>query len=142
MPLFNLVIKVDEGTIYDVVWDNHCYTCNTNDLCYEQPTVLSIYNDSVSTKYENCKASVSDCKAFDESSFSCDPKFYITWFGTDKNKRQLKSANLAMSKFKQYSIGSLYKSVRDVFNNTMEQIKDMWGDVKETIGNITKNVMN
>jgi hypothetical protein len=103
--------------------------------------VLSIYNSSITTKYENCKASINECNIHNESSFKCDPKFYITWFGTDKNKRQFKTANLAMSKFKQYSIGSLYKSVKDIFNNTMGHIKDKWEDVKETISNITNNVI-
>ena len=59
--------------------------------------------------YENCYGDgCSDNK--------CDPKFYITRFGTDKSGNQLKSANLALSKFKKYSVSSLYSSVKGIFN--------------------------
>ena len=52
--------------------------------------------------YENCyENDMSKC-----GNNNCDPKFYITWFGTDAKKNQLKSSNLALSKFKKYS----YKS--------------------------------
>ena len=62
--------------------------------------------------YQNCyESSKNNC-----SGNKCDPKFYITWFGTDKNGNQLKTSNLAMSKFKQYSISSLYSSVKDTLN--------------------------
>ena len=60
-------------------------------------------------KYENCyEVECTDNK--------CDPKFYITWFGTDKNGNQLKSSNLALSKFKKYSVDALFSSVEDIFS--------------------------
>ena len=60
-------------------------------------------------KYENCyEIECADNK--------CDPKFYITWFGTDKNGNQLKSSNLALSKFKKYSVDALISSVKDIFS--------------------------
>ena len=63
--------------------------------------------------YSNCyENDMNNC----EKNNACDPKFYITWFGTDKNGNQLKSANLALSKFKQYSINSLYDSFKNIFN--------------------------
>ena len=73
----------------------------------------NITNSSKTMTYQNCYDSEIDkCK---EDNTLCDPKFYITWFGTDKNGKQLKSSNLAMSKFKQYSISALYTAVRDIF---------------------------
>ena len=60
--------------------------------------------------YKNCYENKDKCDGN-----KCDPKFYITWFGTDKDGNQLKSANLAMSKFKKYSVSSLYNSVKDIF---------------------------
>ena len=45
-------------------------------------------------EYENCyEDQMKNC-----NNGKCDPKFYITWFGTDKNGNQLKSSNLALSK--------------------------------------------
>ena len=63
-------------------------------------------------EYENCyEDQMKNC-----NNGKCDPKFYITWFGTDKDKRQLKTAGLAMTKFKHYSVGSLYSSIKGIFN--------------------------
>ncbi len=66
----------------------------------------------------------------------CDPKFYITWFGTDKKKRQLQCSALAMSKFKKYSTSSLYKSIIDVFNNSTENIVQYWDEINSSIQKI------
>ena len=60
--------------------------------------------------YQNCYETKDNC-----NNNKCDPKIYITWFGTDKNGNQLKSSNLALSKFKKYSISSLYNSVKNMF---------------------------
>ena len=63
--------------------------------------------------YENCyEDDMNNCQ-----DNKCDPKFYITWFGTDKNGNQLKSANLALSKFKKYSVAKLDNSMKDVVTN-------------------------
>lgn len=109
--MFNLVIKVKEGKIYDIVWDNACYDC----IKYCENNIKSyddeIYKNNTMT-YENCyEPDIKKC--YEDSNKNCDPKFYITWFGTDKKGNQLKTANLAMSKFKKYSISSLYSSVKN-----------------------------
>ena len=109
--MFNLVIKVKKGKIYDIVWDNACYDCIDN--CKKDIKSYDIDNKNETMTYQNCyEYDMNNCK---ENSNQCDPKFYITWFGTDKSGTQLKTSNLAMSKFKQYSISSLYSSVKDIF---------------------------
>ena len=108
--MFNLVIKVKEGKIYDIVWDNACYDCINN--C-ENDIKSHGFNNNTMT-YKNCYES--DMEKCNKNNNECDPKFYITWFGTDKNDNQLKSSNLAMSKFQKYSISSLYNSVKNIFN--------------------------
>lgn len=134
-PLFNLVIKVNKGKITDIVWDNQCYACEVNGACWRD-NVTSIINNTDISEYSNCLAKM--CGTNDSSSVDCDPKFYITWFGTDKDKRQLKSSNLAMSKFKQYSIGSLYNSAKDIFNSTIETLKETYEDVKKKVEDLVK----
>ena len=110
--MFNLVIKVKDGKISDIVWDNACYDCIDN--CEKN---IKSYDDEIfknnTMTYQNCYEP--DIKKCIQNNNECDPKFYITWFGTDKNGNQLKSSNLAMSKFKKYSISSLYNSVKDIF---------------------------
>ncbi len=59
------------------------------------------------------------CNLDKESIFDCDPKFYITWFGTDGDGRPLQSAGLAMSRFRDYNVVSLYSGAKNVFNKTI-----------------------
>ena len=110
--MFNLVIKMEKGNIYDIVWDNGCFDCDSN--CQEGITSTSAFNSSLTQTYDNCFEAEA-CTINNEAS-NCDPKFYVTWFGTDSDKRQLKTAGLAMTKFKHYSVSSLYSSIKDIFN--------------------------
>jgi hypothetical protein len=71
--------------------------------------------------------------------FNCDPKFYITWFGTDAEGKQLKSSNLSMSRFRQYAVGSLYNSAKDVFNKTINDIVATFSDVEKKVDELTGN---
>ena len=110
--MFNLVIKVKDGKIYDIVWDNECYDCTST--CEKIKTYDNEVFKNNSMTYQNCyEKDINNCK---KKGYDCNPKFYITWFGTDKKGNQLKTANLAMSKFKKYSINSLYSSVKNTFN--------------------------
>ena len=109
--MFNLVVKMEEGKIYEIVWDNGCFDCDST--CDQGLESTSVLNSNATTTYDNCYES--SC-ASGTNSNNCDPKFYVTWFGTDKNKRQMKTAGLAMTKFKSYSIKSLYSSVKGIFD--------------------------
>ena len=106
VPIFNIVIKINKGYITEIFWDHQCYGCD-NSKCL---SITSNYiNSNETIEYKNCKETYEDD--------SDDPKFYITWFGTDKHKRQMKSSNLAISKFKQYSVKDLYESVKETIQN-------------------------
>ena len=104
--IFSIVVKVKKGLITELVWDNACYGCD--DKCETDIKSISELDSNKTMTYSNCY--MNKC-----SNNECDPKFYITWFGTDKNGNQLKSANLALSKFKKYSVKSLYDSVKNIF---------------------------
>ena len=103
---------MEEGKIYEIVWDNGCFDCDNN--CQTNIKTVSVFNSSITQTYENCYETEA-CSSEGQTN-TCDPKFYITWFGTDKDKRQLKTAGLAMTKFKHYSVSSLYSSVKGLFN--------------------------
>lgn len=77
------------------------------------------------------------CATDKDNVFQCDPKFYITWFGTDAKGKQLKSANLSMSRFRQYAIGSLYNSARDAFNSTITTLITTYN----TVSNKTQEIL-
>ena len=107
--MLNLVIKMDKGTVYEIVWDNGCFTCK-DDKCEKDLISKSVDDDNNILKYENC---FENCEK-DNTDENLEPKFYITWFGSDKNKRQLKTAGLAMTKFKPYISESFRTSIRDL----------------------------
>lgn len=140
IPVFNIVIKLTNGTISDIVWDNDCYSCNINDNCYNNNSTSYTNDTNIKVTYKNCKQQL--CKNTREESFKCDPKFYITWFGTDANGKQLQSSNLSMSRFRMYSIGSLYVSARDAFNSTLNTLTATWESVKNKTSEIFKGETN
>ena len=109
--MLNLVIKMEKGKIYEIVWDNGCFTCG-DDKCEKNLVSKSIYNENNTLSYENC---FENYDPGNNNKKELEPKFYITWFGSDKDKRQLKTAGLAMTKFKHYSVSSLYSSVKKLF---------------------------
>ena len=100
-----------KGEITELVWDNACYGCD--DKCEQNIKMHSLLDNNKTMTYSNC---YEDDTTKNCNNNACDPKFYITWFGTDKNGNQLKSSNLALSKFKKYSVNSLYNSVKNIFN--------------------------
>ena len=100
-----------KGEITELVWDNACYGCD--DKCEQNIKMHSLLDNNKTMTYSNCYEDVTTNNC---NNNACDPKFYITWFGTDKNGNQLKSSNLALSKFKKYSVNSLYNSVKNIFN--------------------------
>jgi hypothetical protein len=136
IPVFNVVIKVDKGNITDVVWDNDCYACLTSDQCFTNNDVTYLNDTSIKAVDKNCKSPA--CVNDKDNAFNCDPKFYITWFGTDSNQKQMKSSNLAMSRFRQYAVGSLYNSAKDTFNKTMDTLKNTWDNVKQKTDKVLK----
>ena len=86
----NLVIKMNEGKIYDMIWDNNCLSCTQNN-CVRNIEAKSIFNDNNTQIYDNC---FQKCKNEDKKNKikkKYDPKFYITWYGTDKDNKQLKT---------------------------------------------------
>lgn len=58
------------------------------------------------------------------------------WFGTDKDNKPLKSSNLSMSRFRQYTIGSLYNSAQDVFKQTVTTLINTYNDVATKVNEI------
>ena len=145
--MHNLVIKMEEGNIYEIVWDNGCFDC-TQENCVKEIFTKSVFDPSQNKTYDNCKEIEHKIKNENEEEKEEDktndnkqgeqdqqgqkekeneqeepkenayiPKFYITWFGTDKNKRQLKTAGLAMTKFKPYIVtGTFYSKIKGLFD--------------------------
>ena len=122
--MHNLVIKMEKGKIYEIVWDNGCFDCDKEECVKNIPT-KSVYDPSKIKNYENCKETgnkkenkkENDKPEPEQPGNYLVPKFFITWFGTDVNKRQLKTAGLAMTKFKPYiTSGSFTSSIKGLYD--------------------------
>ena len=121
--MHNLVIKMEEGKIYEIVWDNGCFDCDKKECIKNIPT-KSIFDPKMNKAYDNCTETGNKNKHEKEKDKPEEPlsnyfvpKFFITWFGTDANKRQLKTAGLAMTKFKPYiNSGSFTSSIKGLYD--------------------------
>lgn len=86
--VFSVVANIDSGVCTGLTADNeNCDWCSYDGFtcvdgsCYRSG---SVYNGP-------------------------DPKFYLTWIGTDSNKDHFLSQAKRLSRFNQYSVGSVYK---------------------------------
>ena len=49
-----MVIKVKQGKIYDIVWDNACYDCMDNCVKDLKSYALNEKNETIAMSYQNC----------------------------------------------------------------------------------------
>jgi len=140
IPVFNLVIKMKLGKILGIVWDNDCYTCPVTPQCINQ-TALNVNSTDIVTKYydTNCNMEICDTKNT-TGIFQCDPKFYITFWGTDKDNRPFQSAGLAMSRFRQYNVASLYTSAKSAFDVAIKEFTNTFNDISNKTNAILDDI--
>jgi len=88
VPFWTLIVTLDGGRVSKLEWDDGCLgSCS--------PCVDS-----------TCGIPIGNCN----SQAACDPKFYIGWFGTDRNGRYLTSAGKRFSRFRSYSLSSAFNN--------------------------------
>jgi len=111
--LYNLVIRLTDGIVTELVWDNTCGICSD----------LSCYTDAMDDGQATNLCEVqSTCKGTTYTA-SCDPKIYVTWIGTDSAGTALTSAGLRMSQFTKYSITGLYSQAASLVKTTVTNVK-------------------
>lgn len=54
----------------------------------------------------------------------------------------MQSSNLSMSRFRQYSIGSLFISAKGTFTDALDTIKTTYNDVSNKVNDIVNDVKN
>jgi len=91
VPFWTLIITLDNGYVQSLDWDDGCLGgCSP---CQDATCVVNI---------DQCQGSA-----------SCDPKFFLGWFGTDSDGRYLISAGERYSRFRSYSLSSAFSSAYD-----------------------------
>lgn len=80
IPIFSLVVNIENGKITGTLWDNGCWDCTS--LCY-------LDKINVNKTQSNCR--ISPCNSSNGTA-ACDPRIYISWIGTDANGNHMNSA--------------------------------------------------
>lgn len=91
----SFVIQIDGGSFTTIVPDNaDCGSCSSGQVC------------------EN-----NECFSVGNTGVSINPRFFVSWIGTDSKGDNCISYARRLSRFTQYSIGSIYSSARNMFNS-------------------------
>jgi hypothetical protein len=88
-----MVIQINSGVFSDIALDNaKCDSCSSSEVCYQ---------NSCFTK---------------GTLGSLDPRSFISWIGTDVNKNYCISHTRRLSRFTQFSVGSIYNQAKSIIN--------------------------
>jgi hypothetical protein len=97
VPFWTVVIRLRDGKVTEIKWDDGCFTCGKN-LCVDD--FCAVPRESYCIKPGTA----------DESTKECDVKIYVAWIGTDRNGEYLTSASKRMSRFESFGISDLTRS--------------------------------
>ena len=98
-PIMNVVFRVDEGEVTEVIWDTHCDLCDEKCLEFEGEEVCSFDKPGSAIDYKDYNL-----------------KVFMSWIGTDSDGFHLTSAGYRMSQFRKYSLYKNYEEARKSFN--------------------------
>ena len=82
IPIFSLVVAIENGNITKASWDNDCFDCTS--LCN-----LDKINENITQT--NCRIKPCNITADGQAS-ACDPRIYVSWIGTDSKGSHMNSA--------------------------------------------------
>jgi len=99
VPFWTLVISLNNGRVAALNWDDGCIGCS-GDQCVDDTCAIDItrclgYNGDTTTGAD------------------CSPKFFVGWFGTDRDGVYLTSAGSRYSRFRSYSVASAFNNAYD-----------------------------
>lgn len=89
----SIVVEVTDGTVTDLVWEDTCNGCTTQN-CLE---------DSCSTETDTLDPKCDDADALQEDPYRCGLKIYVGWRGTDSKGVSLTSYTSMPLRFQKYS---------------------------------------
>jgi hypothetical protein len=162
VPLYTAIIGLNRGAVEYVAWDDGCFFCAENgadcvntalnlngtteqddralrgcrqtldlshtppqDNCY--PTVAT---DAANTTVAN--ATTDGGRGVGNATSPCDLKVFVTWTGTDRHGKFLKSAGQRFSRFRAFGVASLYQGALNLGQDAL--------DLANRIGNIANAI--
>ncbi|KAA0157437.1 hypothetical protein FNF27_00679 [Cafeteria roenbergensis] len=122
IPVFTVVVAVEQGVPQSVVYDDGCYFCDeAGASCVGNVFVnsTSTVPNTAGSAFRSC-ASPTQCTS--TSGGDCDLKIFVTWTGTDANGAYFESANMRFSRFRQFGVGQYYDDVVSGVNAGVNQV--------------------
>ena len=130
-PFLTAIVFVEDGVVQSITYDEDCAFCNGKSNCQPNGFDVSTNTTFDSDVYVECGFSPSECSALAGGGADCDLRVccakklatngvqtplhvqvYIAWVGTDSNGEFFTSGNSRFSRFRQYSIGTLFDSAQ------------------------------
>jgi hypothetical protein len=143
VPIYTIIIGLEKGVPSYLTWDDGCFFCaengadcvhtalDVNTSTEVQDSGLRGCRQAIDTKLsppaDNCYPTASlpsDNSTGTGSSGGnvtspCDLKVYVTWTGTDRNGKFLRSSGQRFSRFRAFGVASLYQSALNLGNEVV-----------------------
>jgi hypothetical protein len=100
-----------EGNVSAYQWGNICDGCGTGSTVCFKESVTTVLFDGSTGAYEQSNCFINKCTS--STYTTCDPRIFVTWSGTDSDKKYLLSYGKALKMFKDQSITTLWSSMND-----------------------------
>jgi hypothetical protein len=89
----SFVIQIEGGIFKTIAQDNaDCGSCSSGQVCDNN-----------------------ECFSVGSNGVTIDPRFFVSWIGTDSSSDNCISYARRLSRFTQYSIGSIYSAAQSMF---------------------------
>lgn len=132
--VLNIVLK--NGLISSYNWVNSCGGCDSNSCQKETLSTNMFKSANQSTveqgKYERSNCYIPRCTG-EADKFNCDPRIFITWSGTDKNKKYMTSLNKSPMMFLKADYDSIWKSMETADTTLTQNTVVMDSTVAKTV---------
>eukprot|EP00747_Dinoflagellata_sp_TGD_P166099 gnl/TRDRNA2_/TRDRNA2_188367_c0_seq1.p1 gnl/TRDRNA2_/TRDRNA2_188367_c0~~gnl/TRDRNA2_/TRDRNA2_188367_c0_seq1.p1 ORF type:complete len:297 (-),score=44.08 gnl/TRDRNA2_/TRDRNA2_188367_c0_seq1:98-988(-) len=119
--LTNLVVNMRDGVLQSFVWDNGCDACGPA-RCMDSWKSLDLSTGVGGPdvfEQGTCGQEHIQCAPAD---VACDLNIFVTWYGTDKDGRNARSAGTRLSRFTGPTLRSVYDSTADKYSKASSAV--------------------
>jgi hypothetical protein len=133
VPTYTAIIKLTDGVVTDIGWDDGCFFCPENtDECMHTGLDVNTTDEIMNPIFRGCRKTMEQCYPptmpaangtadggaanVTVAQTGCDLKVFLTWTGTDRNGQYLRSASKRFSRYRQFGIATLYQSAINLAN--------------------------
>lgn len=153
IPVWTAIIKMDNGVVTDIGWDDGCFFCAENGAdCVNNAVDVNGTAEIVSDALRSCREPSATCYPPTQplpngtasgsvaqqnlTDTGCDLKVFLTWTGTDRKGQFLRSAGKRFSRFRQFGIATMYQSAINLANDGLNIANSAIAAVQSVPGRI------